>query len=148
MLISKYPTWSDEELFQTVRLIACALNVKIYTVEWTPVLLNNDFLKVGMGVNWWGKVPKFLDRLVPAPLRPFIVPMRMHSLLPDQITVKDCKTNSIVRTYRTAQTTFGGSQSFMDSNGINNILFTFGTSYPGALVLNNYPQFLTHFKHR
>ncbi|KAJ3114336.1 hypothetical protein HDU96_002256 [Phlyctochytrium bullatum] len=158
MLASKYPTWNDEKIFQTARLIACALNAKIHTVEWTPALLSNDFLKVGMGVNWWGKVPKFLDPLVPPQLRPFVVPLigvnftlteefvsvyRMHSLLPDQIIVKNFKTNSSIRTYGTAQTAFRGSRSFMDINGIDNVLFTFGTSYPGALDLNNYPNFLT-----
>ncbi|KAJ3115895.1 hypothetical protein HDU96_010919 [Phlyctochytrium bullatum] len=168
MLANKYPRWSDEKIFQTARLIACALNAKIHTIEWTPALLNTDFLKVGMGVNWWGKVPKFLDPMVPAQLRPFIAPLvgrptnfdgvnftlteefvsvyRMHPLLPDQITVRDHKTNSTTRTYNTAQTAFTGSRLFMDVNGIDNVLFTFGTSYPGALELNNYPNFLTHLR--
>ena len=34
-----YPTWDDERLFLTARLVNSALMAKIHTVEWTPGIL-------------------------------------------------------------------------------------------------------------
>ncbi|KAJ3102342.1 hypothetical protein HDU97_000623 [Phlyctochytrium planicorne] len=166
MLATNNPTWRDEQIFQVARLINCALNAKVHTVEWTPALLQNDFLRVGMHVNWFGKVPSFLDPLVPAALRPAIVGLvggptifdnanftlteefvsvyRMHSLLPDTITTRSRKTNATKSTYNMARLAFQGSNTFMATEGIDDALFTFGTSFAGALTLNNFPNFLTN----
>ncbi|KAJ3102341.1 hypothetical protein HDU97_000622 [Phlyctochytrium planicorne] len=168
MLAKNNPSWKDEQIFQVARLINCALNAKVHTVEWTPALLQNDFLRVGMHVNWFGRVPSFLEPMLPAALKPAIVGLvggpntfdkvnftlteefvsvyRMHSLLPDDITVRDYKTNAAGRIYNTSKITFTGSNPFMAKEGINNVLFTFGTQYPGALTLNNFPNFLTEIK--
>ncbi len=48
------PTWSAEQIFQTARMINAALIAKIHTVEWTPALLDNKVLHVGMYSNWFG----------------------------------------------------------------------------------------------
>lgn len=44
----------DEQLFQTARLIVAAELAKIHTVEWTPAILPNKVLRVGMYGNWYG----------------------------------------------------------------------------------------------
>ncbi|GAA2827309.1 hypothetical protein HD593_010699 [Nonomuraea rubra] len=36
-----YPSWDDERLFQTARLVDVAVMAKIHTVEWTPGILDN-----------------------------------------------------------------------------------------------------------
>jgi hypothetical protein len=47
-------TWSDEELYDTARLIISALLAKIHTIEWTPQLLYNRLGDMAMHTNWQG----------------------------------------------------------------------------------------------
>ena len=49
-----YPTWDDERLFLTARLVNSALMAKIHTVEWTPGILANPVLEPAMNANWYG----------------------------------------------------------------------------------------------
>ena len=42
------------EMFEKARLINSALIAKIHTVEWTPALLDNPVLHLGMRANWYG----------------------------------------------------------------------------------------------
>jgi hypothetical protein len=41
-------------LFEKARMINSALIAKIHTVEWTPALLDNSTLHLGMRANWYG----------------------------------------------------------------------------------------------
>jgi hypothetical protein len=50
----EYPTWCDDRIFATARLVNAALIAKIHTVEWTPAILPNPALQIGMNANWWG----------------------------------------------------------------------------------------------
>jgi hypothetical protein len=49
-----YAQISDEQLFQIARLIVAAEIAKIHTIEWTPQLLYDEPLNVGMNSNWSG----------------------------------------------------------------------------------------------
>lgn len=51
-LRKSHPRFSEEELYQTSRLIVAAIQAKIHTVEWTPALLNNELMNVSMHQNW------------------------------------------------------------------------------------------------
>ncbi len=52
----------DEHLFQVARLINSAIMAKIHTVEWTPAILANKMLDIGMHGNWYGLAnPKTLS---------------------------------------------------------------------------------------
>ena len=53
-----YPTWDDEQLFLTARLVNSALMAKIHTVEWTPGILANPVLERAMHANWYGVLPQ------------------------------------------------------------------------------------------
>jgi hypothetical protein len=53
-LKARYPKMTDEEIFQKARMIVAALIAKIHTVEWTPALLDNKVLHIGMYSNWYG----------------------------------------------------------------------------------------------
>ncbi len=53
-LREEYPNWHDNRIFNTARLINGALMAKIHTVEWTPAILPNPCLQIGMNANWWG----------------------------------------------------------------------------------------------
>jgi hypothetical protein len=52
--IITYAQITDEQLFQIARLIVAAEIAKIHTIEWTPQLLYDEPLNVGMNSNWSG----------------------------------------------------------------------------------------------
>ena len=49
-----YPDWDDNRLFNVARLINAAVMAKIHSIEWTPAILPNPALDVGLNVNWYG----------------------------------------------------------------------------------------------
>ena len=49
-----YSEVTPEELFQAARLVVSAEIAKIHTIEWTPQLLYNEPLYIGMNGNWNG----------------------------------------------------------------------------------------------
>ena len=49
-----YGKISDDELFEVARLIVAAEIAKIHTIEWTPQLLYDEPLYIGMNSNWSG----------------------------------------------------------------------------------------------
>lgn len=49
-----YAAVTDETLYQVARLVVSALIAKIHTIEWTPQLLYDEPLHVGMNANWFG----------------------------------------------------------------------------------------------
>lgn len=55
-LKSYHPDWTDEQLFLKSRLGVSAIMAKIHTVEWTPAVLPNKMLNLGMNANWYGTV--------------------------------------------------------------------------------------------
>ena len=61
-LRGSYPTWDDEQLFLTARLVNSALMAKIHTVEWTPGILANPVLERAMHANWYGLLPQWVRR--------------------------------------------------------------------------------------
>ena len=68
MLATNYPSMSDQELYDKARLINAALMAKIHTLEWTPGILPNKTLDVGMNANWYG-----LQKFVPDPVQKYIL---------------------------------------------------------------------------
>ena len=165
-----YRNWSDERVYQTARLIVSALIAKIHTVEWTPAILGTEVIDLGMNMNWSGPpAHDWLTRLgiwltdnhasvgipkttpdhsgVPYSLtEDFVTVYRMHPLLPDQYRFVDHQTGADL-----------GSRGFVDIQGImtdvalrkfglENTLYSFGLSYPGAITLHNYPRSLQKFE--
>ncbi|TAQ88812.1 hypothetical protein B7494_g2865 [Chlorociboria aeruginascens] len=63
-LLEKNCHWSSDQLFDTARIINCALMAKIHTVEWTPAILGNPTLNLGMHANWWGLVGEKLNKAI------------------------------------------------------------------------------------
>ena len=57
-----YPTWSDDVLFDTARLVNAAVMAKIHTVEWTPALISHPTTAYAMQANWHGILGKHLGR--------------------------------------------------------------------------------------
>jgi len=200
MLAAKYPDWTDQQLYDKARMINAALIVKIHTVEWTPAILPNKALEVGMNANWYG-LEKFIDWRTPtnptgAPLPPlvfkqafgipdaswpdvkaivygvaggdrdlkknpflaqagilkdvpftlteeFVSVYRMHALLVGKFPVNSLATGEKVADYLTQDTRNAGARKILETHPMSDILYTMGHKQPGALVLNNYPEFIT-----
>ena len=161
--------WTDDEwLFQTARLINAALMAKIHTVEWTPAILGQPVLKIGMDANWWGvfgeQIRKRLGRLshseelsgipgseldhhgVPFSLtEEFVAVYRLHPLIPDQY-----RFHSLTDPDHARYLTFDDIQGTKTRDAITdirieNVIYSFGLAHPGAITLHNYPHFLRQY---
>jgi hypothetical protein len=53
-LRATHPEMDEQELYDHARLINAAVIAKIHTIEWTPAILPNPTLAVGMHANWTG----------------------------------------------------------------------------------------------
>jgi hypothetical protein len=169
-LRSHYPTWSDERVYQTARLIVSALIAKIHTVEWTPAILGTEVIDIGLNTNWSGPpahdwltrlgiwlidshasvgIPKTMpdhDGVPYSLTEDFVTVYRMHPLLPDDYRFVDHRTGVAL-----------GNRGFLDIQGamadvelrkfgLENTLYSFGLSYPGAITLHNNPRSLEKFE--
>jgi hypothetical protein len=169
----EYPSWSKEHVFEKARLINAALMAKIHTVEWTPAILANPMLEVSMNANWNGlfseRIINALGRIgfneafwgIPdsginhhsapyALTEEFVAVYRMHSLMPEAITLQSWSTpeKQQVCSMQTDQGVVGqeGSLRVWQSFSHEDVLYSFGIQHPGALTLNNYPAFLRRFQ--
>ncbi|ORY08329.1 heme peroxidase [Clohesyomyces aquaticus] len=168
-LFLHYPDWSSEQLFDTARLVNCALMAKIHTVEWTPAILAHPTLDVSMHAQWWGvlgeKLYKLLGRVSPseelsgipgslaeqhgAPFsltEEFVSVYRLHSLIPDTIAFFSASTGVHTKTYPIADVAFTNARKpLTDTDSklkFEDLFYSFGINYPGAVTLNNIPDFL------
>ncbi|KAJ3316574.1 hypothetical protein HDU76_001704 [Blyttiomyces sp. JEL0837] len=134
---------TDEQLFQTARLINSAMAAKVHTTEWTPAVLANTVMFAGMHVLWDGfpivKYPAAPGNPNPDPLNvpyqfpeEFISIYRMHPILPDTFPIKPIGSTKVVE-----QIPLSNVVSFPD------LFNSFATSKMGALTLNNFPQLMT-----
>jgi Animal haem peroxidase len=165
-----YPHWKDDRLFNVARLINAAVMAKIHTVEWTPAILPNPGLNAALNANWFGILTNLLkygkDRetlseinvrnpemggVVGNPIDRHGVPYglteeftevyRLHSLLPDTLSIRRVGDDN-VDAIPVAATRQAASAKTIDRFGIADLLYSFGTQHPGALVLNNFPTFM------
>ena len=166
-LAKEYPTWTSEKLFDTARLVNCALMAKIHTVEWTPAILSHPTLKVVMNANWWGilgeRLYKLLGRVsssetisgIPgskarqhgAPYsltEEFVSVYRLHPLIPDNIAFFDAVTGEHKKTLPISDVAFSHSRKIFQDEKLKfeDIFYSFGINYPGAVTINNTPDFL------
>jgi hypothetical protein len=118
MLRAAHPEMTDQELFDKARMINAAVIAKIHTVEWTPAILPNPQLTVGMNANWYG-LNDYLKLGLPTPpadlqtgpadavlygivggnrddkgvpytlTEEFVSVYRMHPLLPENIVIRE-----------------------------------------------------------
>src|SRR3954454_13706573 len=165
-LKGSYPTWDDEQLFLTSRLVNSALMAKIHTVEWTPGILANPVLERAMNSNWYGVLPRWVRQKVghvgtemiggivgsdqehhAAPYaitEEFVSVYRLHPLLPDDYEMRDHRTGQVV-----AETDFEpiqghGTRPTIAEHGWSDLLYSFGTAHPGAITLRNHPKALSN----
>lgn len=165
-LRKEYPNWTSDQVFDTARLVNCALMAKIHTVEWTPGILAHPVLDIGMNANWWGllgeKLHKMAGRVsktetlsgIPgsgvdhngAPYsltEEFVSVYRLHSLLPDDIKFYDVQSGEHRNTLTMDEVTFERARNPMrDGLSFSDVFYSFGVAYPGAITIRNFPNFL------
>ncbi len=164
MLHALYPSWSDDLVFETARLINVALMAKIHTIEWTPAVLAHPALKSAMEAHWWGlageRVYRLFGRLseselvsgIPGSRRDhfevpfslteeFVAVYRMHPLLPDEIPLRSlAHAEHSALSFR--EVAFADSRKAIAKWGLDDLAYSFGLAHPGAMCLHNYPKFL------
>ena len=114
-------------LFDTARLVNCALIAKIHTIEWTPAICAHPTLRIGMRANWWGLVTERITRTfgrlssseaisgIPgspvnhhatpfALTEEFVSVYRMHPLIPDDIRLLSHSTGHCLKELTFADT--------------------------------------------
>jgi len=160
-----YPTWDDERLFLTARLVNSALMAKIHTVEWTPGILANPVLERAMHANWYGILPQWVRKKFghlgtemiggvvgseqmhhAAPYaitEEFVSVYRLHPLLPDDYEIRDHRNGELLDTTDFDPIQGAGTRRTIDEWGMANLLYSFGTANPGAITLRNHPRALT-----
>ncbi|KAH8666352.1 heme peroxidase [Xylariales sp. PMI_506] len=162
------PAWTGDQLFDTARLINCALMAKIHTIEWTPAILKHPALQLAMGANWWGlageKLWKIFGRIskdseavsgipgsgaeqdgVPYALtEEFVSVYRLHPLIPDDIAFFGIRDGAHRTTKPIGQLAFAGARSPFEKDGLSfaDAFYSFGINYPGAITHHNTPDFL------
>jgi hypothetical protein len=168
-LCAEYPNWSDDDIFERARLINAALTAKIHTVEWTPAIISHPTSQYALRANWWGLEMEQLQRLfgrlssseviggipgsetnhygVPYCLtEEFTIVYRMHPLIPDDYNFRSVIDDGTIleRTFRDIAGPH--AEEVLQQVSMTDAFYSFGTSYPGAIILNNYPRFLQNFE--
>ena len=167
-LAASYPTWTDDELYDTARLINAALIAKIHTLEWTPALLAHPEIKAGMKLNWWGLQGERLNRCfgrltkseflsgIPgsdlyyhgapyAITEEFVAVYRMHPLIPDEFRLRSGADGTLVDVLPFDEVAGKNTHELLNRIEMADLFYSFGTSHPGAVVLHNYPNHLRAF---
>ena len=166
-LRAEYPSWSDDDLFDHARLINVAVMAKIHTINWTPAILNNPTLQVSMNANWWGLASEQVYRLfgrissneivsgipggpkdffgVPFSLtEEFVSVYRMHPLLPDEFRFRSVTGDTFLQERTLDKVADKNARELAEQVSMTDIIYSFGTSNPGAITLHNYPHHLRH----
>jgi hypothetical protein len=170
MLMTHYPAWDDNRLFNVARLINAAITAKIHSVEWTPAILPNQGLDMGLNANWYGILTNLsssgnnrntvepinvrnpeLGGVVGNPINKHGVPYalseefvevyRLHSLLPEKLHIKKIGKEGIMEV-PFAKVRQAGSVKLTKEVSFTDLFYSFGNQHPGQLVLNNFPKFM------
>ncbi|MFI1018297.1 peroxidase family protein [Streptomyces sp. NPDC020965] len=165
LIAARHPTWDDERLFHTARLVNTALMAKIHTVEWTPGILDTPVARHSMNANWYGLLPRWVGKrfgrvsrsealsgILGSPTdhhaapfsmtEEFVSAYRLHPLIPDEITIRDHRRGTAREVIGFNDMQGATTRGAIDTYGMSDLFHTFGTEHPGALVLHNHPDAL------
>jgi heme peroxidase len=159
----EYPDKDGEWLFAKARLVNAALIAKIHATEWTPALLQTPTLQYAMRASWWGALGEAYFKAFGRPLRnellsgipaspqeqyaapyaiteEFTAVYRLHSLIPDAFSFRRHADDKELLACTFADQLAGGTTRVHRAVPFDDVLYSLGTSYPGAPVLHNYPN--------
>ena len=162
-LARAHPDWDDDALFEHARLVNAALIAKIHTVEWTTALLGDSTMQTGMRANWWGFMGERFSRhfgriskseevsgipgsqtwLHGAPYamtEEFVAVYRMHPLIPDDYSIRSASDDHAIASYTFPEISGTHTHEVLDTVAMNDLIYSFATSNPGAIVLQQLPE--------
>ena len=164
MLRRHNPMWDDERLFQQARLVNAALLAKIHTVEWSTAILPNPITQAALRTNWHGAlgdlqkvfsglndneliggIPGSATDHHTAPYtltEEFACVYRMHELMPDDYTVCSYETGKPLGQFTLPDMSGKRGRRILEQFKAEDLLYSFGTAYPGAIRLHNFPKHL------
>jgi hypothetical protein len=168
-LAAEYPNLTEEQTYQTARLIVAALIAKIHTVEWTPAILATSTIDAALSVNWRGAPDHWLTRLglrlfdsqavhgipgsvpdhggVPYSLtEEFVTVYRMHPLIPDDYIFVDHKSGEVRHRAGFPEIQGRATEPLLRKIGFADTMYSLGIANPGAVRLHNFPRSLQRFE--
>ena len=163
-----YPQWDDDEIYERARLVISALIAKIHTVQWTPAILAHPTTVAALRANWYGiagqRIKDTFGRVssnevisgiagahtdhfgVPYTLtEEFTIVYRMHPLIPDDYQFRSWRTDDPLSSHTLSDLTGSAGRDLLTSLNMTDVLYSFGNSHPGAIVLHNFPRLLQQF---
>ena len=163
-----HPELSDDELYDKARLVVAALMAKIHTTDWTPAIIAHPTTVLALRTNWWGlegeRLDKRLGRItsneilrgipgsptnhhgVPYSLtEEFVAVYRMHPLIPDEFSFRSLANDTVLQERTLPDVGALHVRDRLGEMSMSDVLYSFGTSHPGAITLHNYPRFLQSF---
>ncbi|MGJ4854584.1 peroxidase family protein [Labrys sp. La1] len=166
-----HPDKSGEWLFQKARLVNAALLAKIHTAEWTPALMNSPSGRFAMRGNYFGLLgetyknsfgrisdgeilsgipgsPKNHHGAPYAMTEEFAACYRLHSLMPDSFSFRRHEDDDALFKRNLTDVFAGKTRTVYQEAGFLNVVYSLGTSHPGALVLHNFPNTLRRLDKR
>jgi hypothetical protein len=167
-LHATHPDLSDDELYDKARLVVAALMAKIHTTDWTPAIIAHPTTVKALRTNWWGLEGEWLDKRlgrltsnevvrgipgsptnlhgVPYSLtEEFVCVYRMHPLIPDEFSFRSLNDDTLLQERTLPEVGVLHVRDRLSEMSMADVLYSFGTSHPGAITLHNYPRFLQHF---
>jgi hypothetical protein len=164
-LARNHPELSDQELYDTARLVNTALMAKIHTVDWTPAIIAHPTTQFAMRTNWFGVLGQQFDEQfgqltrnsllqgipgsdtdhhgVPFSLtEEFVAVYRMHPLMPDGLEVRTLRDDAVAAEHPLHELTEPHVRTRLAEAELDDLFYSFGTAHPGALTLHNFPRFL------
>jgi len=167
-LHATHPELSDEDLYEKARLVVAALMAKIHTTDWTPAIIAHPTTVKALRTNWWGlegeKLDKLFGRLTsnevirgipgsPTALHgvafqlteEFVAVYRMHPLIPDEYSFRSLEDDTTIQERTLPELGVLHVRERLTEMSMADVLYSFGTSHPGAITLHNYPRYLQHF---
>jgi hypothetical protein len=168
-LHASHPELTDDDLYDKARLVIAALMAKIHTVDWTPAIIAHPTTVLALRTNWWGLEGERLDKLlgrfssnevirgipgsptnhhgVPYSLtEEFVAVYRMHPLIPDDFSFRSLENDALLQERTLPELGVLHVRDRLNEMSMSDILYSFGTSHPGAITLHNFPRFLQHFE--
>jgi len=167
-LHATHPELSDDELYDKGRLVVAALMAKIHTTDWTPAIIAHPTTVTALRTNWWGLEGERLDKRigrktknevirgipgsptnhhgVPYSLtEEFVCVYRMHPLIPDEYSFRSLENDAVLQERTLPELGVQHVRERLSEMPMGDLLYSFGTSHPGAITLHNFPRFLQHF---
>lgn len=146
-------------VFDTARLIISAMIAKIHTIDWTTSIIQNESGRMSQYTIWYGLKGRlniktsislidglretYEERYNFSHTAEFVSVYRMHSLLPDKITLRDHSNGNKIADVDLDTLLFKKSAEINKTrNGRLNLLYTMGAHKACQLCLYNYPETL------